>query len=147
MAAWRPLKRREFVRIRPVTDSYLRRSGLRIITVWDRVNDEIAREFAVSCPTLLGLTDQGGSYHKTNHGLRTIALTPTYTSTVGELLAGITNAAAGWNGAKPMFLIGQADVWNVGPAGVLKAAGELDPGKYRIVRPDQLFQLCHEGGE
>jgi hypothetical protein len=130
-----------------LTDSYLRRSGLRIITVWDRVNDNIAQTFAAKCPTLLGLTDQSGTYHKTDNGLRTIALTPTYTSSIGELLAGITNAAAGWNGAKPMFIIGQADVWNVGPTGLVKAARELDPGRYRLVRPDQLFLLCHAGGD
>jgi hypothetical protein len=81
-----------------------------------------------------------------NLGLRTIGLTPTYTSTVGEMIAGITNAAAGWNGSAPVFIAAQSDVWNLGPTGLAKVAKALDPNKYILVRPDQLFILANKTG-
>jgi len=129
-----------------VSAPYLQRSGLRVITIWDRVTASVARSFATNCPTLLGLTDQRGTYNKVNLGLRTIGLTPTYTSTVGEMIAGITNAAADWNGSAPVFIAAQSDVWNLAPAGLAKVAKALDPNKYILVRPDQLFILANKNG-
>src|SRR5260221_14020190 len=64
-----------------VSDSYLRRSGLRLITIWDRVTPAVARAFATNCQSLFGLTDQsGGTYTSTNFGLRTMGLTVSYSS-------------------------------------------------------------------
>jgi hypothetical protein len=125
-----------------VSAPYLRRAGLRIITIWDRVNSLVAGSFAAHCPDLLGLTDQSGTYSHVDSGLRTIKLTPTYTSTVGEMLAGITNAAADWNGTAPIFIAAQSDVWHLGPSDLVKVAQALDPEKYKLVRADQLFQLA-----
>jgi hypothetical protein len=48
--------------------------------------------------------------------LRTIKLTPAYTSTVGEMVASITNAASGWNGMAPLFIAAQSD--DRGEAGI-----------------------------
>jgi hypothetical protein len=127
-----------------VSAPYLQRSGLRIITVWDKVNDLVARSFATHCPDLLGLTDESGTYSGVDSGLRTIKLTPAYTSTVGEMLAGITNAAAGWNGKSPLFIAAQSDVWHLGPADLVKVAQALDQSKYKLVRPDHLFMLTHQ---
>jgi hypothetical protein len=129
-----------------VSAPYMKESGLRIITVWDKVNDDVARAFAANCPTLLGLTDQSGKYTKLIAGLQTIRLTPTYTSTVGEMIAGITNAAAGWNGSAPLFIAAQSDVWHLGPAGLVKVAEALDSSEYKLVRPDQLFLLARQKG-
>ncbi|HEY3857273.1 MAG TPA: hypothetical protein VGO67_23055 [Verrucomicrobiae bacterium] len=127
-----------------VSAPYLKQSGLRVITIWDRVNDNVARAFATNCSTLLGLTDQSGKYSKVNLGLQTIRLTPTYTSTVGEMIAGITNAAAGWNGNAPLFIAAQSDVWHLGPSGLAKVAEALDGSEYKLVRPDQLFLLAKQ---
>ena len=129
-----------------VSAPYLARSGLRVITIWDRVNDRVADAFAHDCPTLLGLTDQSGDYSSVQHGLRTIKLTPTYTSTVRELVQYIEQAAEGWNGAAPVFIAAQADVWNMSPASLVRAARRLDPKKYVLVRPDQLFMLANQAG-
>jgi len=128
----------EFAR---VSDPYLQRSGLRVITIWDRVTHPVGRAFAANCLSLLGLTDQSGNYNATDQGLQTIGLTPTYTSTVRELKEWIVNAAASWNGAAPLFIAAQANVWNMGPTELAEVARELDPKKYKLVRPDQLFLL------
>lgn len=123
------------------TSPYLQRSGLRVITIWDRVTPEVACAFATNCPSLLGLTDQSGKYFAVNLGLQTIGLTPTYTSSVSKMIEYITNAAADWNGTAPLFIAAQANVWNLGPEGLREVARQLDTNEYRLVRPDQLFQL------
>jgi hypothetical protein len=122
-----------------ISAPYLERSGLRVITVWDEVTGPVAQAFATNCPHLLGLTDQSGSYGQVNLGLQTIRLTPTYTSTVGEMIAGITNAATNWHGDAPLFIAAQSDVWHLGPADLVRVARALDTNKYKLVRPDQLF--------
>jgi len=127
-----------------VSAPYLQRSGLRVITIWDEVTRSVAQSYAAHCPNLLGLTDYGGKYNKVDLGLRTIPLTPTYTSSVGKMIAGITNAAASWNGTAPLFIAAQSDVWHLGSAGLLKVAGALDEKKYKLVRPDQLFLLANQ---
>jgi len=130
-----------------VSAPYLQRSGLRVITIWDRVNTRMAQSFATNCPNLLGLTDQRGRYNKVDAGLRTIGLTPTYTSTVKEMIAGITNAAKAWHGEAPLFIAAQCNVWNLGPAGLLDVAHALDTNQYKLVRPDHLFLLAHQAME
>ena len=127
-----------------ISAPYLQRGGLRVITIWDRVNGTVASAFAARCPDLLGLTDQSGTYSGVNSGLRTIKLTPTYTSTTNEMLTWITNAATSWSGKSPLFIAAQANVWNVGPDELVKVAAGLDPAKYRLVRPDHLFLLANQ---
>ncbi|MEI9863485.1 MAG: hypothetical protein WDN00_02810 [Limisphaerales bacterium] len=125
-----------------ITDSYLQRSGLRIITIWDQVTTGVARAFATNCPTLLGLTDQsGGTYTSVNLGLRTLGLTVTYSPDVNAIISGITNAAASWNGTAPMFIGAQGVPWSLTPADLLTVANALDVNKYVLVRPDHLFML------
>lgn len=126
------------------SDGYLQRAGLHTITVWDRVNSSIAQAFAANCPTLLGLLDQSGNYNAVNSGLRTIGLTPTYASTTNDMISAITSAAGGWNGTAPVFVVAQADTWNLGPSDLLKIANAMNTNEYRFVRPDHLFLLAQQ---
>jgi len=144
MDRWNAANLATFARL---SGPYLERSGLRVITVWDKVNRSIARAFATNCPSLLGLTDEHGKYSAVNLGLRTIRLTPAYSSHVDEMIFHITNAAASWNGRQPLFIAAQADVWHIGPTGLAKIAATLDPAKYKIVRPDHLFLLANQAGK
>jgi hypothetical protein len=80
-------------------------------------------------------------------GLRSIGLTPTYTSTVAEMVAGITNAAANWSSNAPLFIAAQSDVWHLGPAGLRNVARALDTNKYKLVRPDHLFLLSKQASQ
>ncbi|MDB6111000.1 MAG: Alpha-tubulin suppressor and related protein-like protein, partial [Pedosphaera sp.] len=126
-----------------LSDGYLQRAGLRVITIWDRVTTGIAQAFATNCPTLLGLADQNGTYNTVDRGLRTIGLTPTYASLTSQMLSGITNATAGWSGTTPLFLAAQATVWSLGPADMLAIANSFDTNKFKFVRPDHLFMLAN----
>ncbi len=125
-----------------VSDSYLQQTGLRVITIWDQVTTGVAQAFATNCPTLLGLTDQsGGNYTTVNLGLRTVGLTVSYSSSASDILNGITNAAASWNGTAPFFIAAQAVSWNLGATDLRNIASSLDTNKYVFVRPDHLFLL------
>lgn len=128
-----------------ITDPYLQRTGLRIITVWDDVTTGVAQAFATNCPTLLGLTDQNeNNGTRVDLGLRTILCTVGYSSDVSYFTNKIISAAAGWNGTAPIFIVAQADTWGLQPsdmATVANALTALDPNKYVFVRPDHLFML------
>jgi hypothetical protein len=138
---WAPSNQVAFAEM---SEPYLRQSGLRVITVWDRVNDSVASAFAQKCPSLLGLTDQGQDYSKVVDGLRTIKLTPAYTSSVREMIAHIKSAATNWNGSAPLFIAAQSDIWRVGPRDLLKVAEALPASEYKLVRPDHLFLLANQ---
>lgn len=122
-------------------DAYLQHSGCRSITVWDNVTTGSAQAFATNCPTLLGLFDDGGSYNNVNLGLKTLALTPTYSSSTNAIISAINNAAAGWNGSAPLFIVGQAVTWSLTPSDLLNIANAFDTNRFEFVRPDHLFLL------
>jgi hypothetical protein len=126
-----------------LSNGYLQRSGLRIVTVWDSVNSGIARAYATNCPTLLGLTDQNGTYNAVDLGLRTIAFNPTYPSLITQMTSGISNAAAGWNGSAPLFIAAQADVWGLSPSDLLMVVNSFNTNNYQFVRADHLFMLAN----
>ncbi len=139
MQRWNPANLAAFTR---TTDSYLRQSGVRTITIWDQVTTGVARSFATNCTTLLGLTDQsGGTYTSVNLGLRSVGLTVTYSPDTNAIYSGITNAARNWTGTSPMFLAVQAVSWNLTVADLKAVLSFLDPAKYSAVRPDHLFLL------
>jgi len=127
------------------SDSYLQRTGLRIITVWDDVTTGVAQAFATNCPTLLGLTDQNeNNGTRVDLGLRTIMLTVGYSPDTNYFISKITGAASGWNGTAPVFIAAQANTWGFHPSDMVTVANALtalDPNKYKIVRPDHLFML------
>ncbi|HSY17434.1 MAG TPA: LamG-like jellyroll fold domain-containing protein [Candidatus Acidoferrales bacterium] len=128
-----------------ISDSYLQRSGLRIITMWDSVPTGVARAFATNCQTLFGLTDQsGGNYTSINLGLRTLGLAAPYDSLTNDIITQINNAAAGWNGTSPMFLGAQAVVWSLGPDDLRNITTYFDPNKFVFVRADHLFMLYNQ---
>jgi len=128
-----------------ISDSYLQRSGLRVITMWDSVPAGVARAFATNCPTLLGLTDQsGGNYTSVNLGLRTLGLAAPYDSLTNDIVNQINGAAASWNGTSPMFIGAQAVVWDLGPADLRTLTAHFDTNKFVFVRADHLFMLYNQ---
>jgi hypothetical protein len=138
---WKPADLDAFTKI---TNPYLERSGIRIITVWLNVTEEIGSSFAANCPALLGLmSHEGGSREKIFGNLPVIGFIEhaNYANSVKQLRDHINQAAQDWNGASPMFLAVQANAWSLGPSDLLTLANSLDPNKFRLVRPDHLFEL------
>ena len=130
-----------------ISESYFQRSGLRVITVWNRVTAAIANAFATNCPSLLGITDQNGvGYTALDSGLPVagFAANANYTSKVANLLNGITSATNNWDGTTPRFVALQGNGWDISPADCQKIAAKLDKRKFAIVRPDHFFLLLKE---
>jgi hypothetical protein len=141
---WKPSDLDAFTKL---TNPYLERSGLRIITVWLRVNDAIGKSFAANCPALLGLiSHEGGTRAEAFGALPMIGLVghANYAGSVEQLRSGIERAAADWNGSEPKFLAVQANAWRVRPTGLLQLTELLDTNRFTVVRPDHLFQLFKE---
>ena len=126
-----------------LSSGYLQRSGLRIVTVWDSVNSGVAQAYATNCPSLLGLTDQAGSYNAVNFGLRTMPENPTYPSLVSQMTNAIIAATNGWNGSAPLFIAAQADVWGIDPNALLTIANMFQSSNIQFVRADHLFMLAN----
>lgn len=138
---WKPADLDAFTKI---TNPYLERSGIRIITVWLHVNDEIGNAFAANCPALLGVMSQeGGSREAVFGNLPMIGFVAkaSYADTVVQLRAGFDRAAQGWDGSAPRFVAVQANAWNITPSDFQELAESLDTNKFVVVRPDHLFEL------
>lgn len=126
---------------------YLQRSGMTSITVWLTVSGSTGDSYAANCPTLVGVNDQSGGYYTTHDETLPVIGFPgsaNYASTAAQLISGITNAAATWNGAAPMFIAVQGSGWDITPADCQTIAQALNPNEYVVVRPDHLFMLYRE---
>ena len=138
---WKPADLDAFTKI---TNPYLERSGLRIITVWLRVDDAIGNSFGANCPALLGLMSHaGGSREQLFGALPMMGFVEgaNYANSVAKLHASLDEAAKDWNGTAPKFLAVQASAWRVPPSGLAQLAEVLDTNKFVLVRPDHWFQL------
>lgn len=130
-----------------VTESYLQRSGLRVITVWNEITPAVAAAYAANCPSLLGITDQHDTGKaQVQSGLPTLgfARNGSYDSSVAHLLTSITNAARDWNGSAPMFIAVQGNAWDISLVDCVTIARALDKRKFVMIRPDHLFQLYRQ---
>lgn len=129
------------------SNPYLQQTGIRTITVWDTVSSATGAAYATNCPTLVGINDGDDGYYETHDGTLPVLGFPSeghYATNSAELLYAITNTAKYWTPSSRMFIPVQARSWTVTPADCLKVANELNPDKYVVVRPDQLFLLYQE---
>lgn len=132
------------------TETYNRRAGFRVVTVWNTItggiNQNVGQSFAANAPSLLGLTAQntGGGLTIYSSSLPGMALGCNYCTGEQAMKDHIATAASGWNGASPRFIIIQAQPWtNVTPTSFKNVATSLNTN-YVVVRPDHLFQLIRE---
>jgi len=132
------------------TDDYNRRAGFRVITIWNTItggiNQNVGQSFASLSPSLLGLTAQntGGGLTVYNNSLPGMALSCNYCTNEQAMKDHIANAAAGWNGTSPRFIIIQAQPWtDIKPTNFKNVANSLN-SDYIVVRPDHIFQLIRE---
>src|ERR1035437_8487406 len=121
------------------SNPYLQRSGMSSITVWESVSRATAYASAANCPSLVGLNDFGGGNYATNYGTLPIVGFPAnanYAATAALLITGISNAAASWNGSKPLFIAVEGSGWTISPADCQTIANSLNTNEYVVVRPD-----------
>ena len=137
-----------------LTQRYIEKAGLRVITIWDNISTSQRKAFADNCPYLYGLTindyerQTGRLAYAVQSGWLPIA--PQYPCYRGDI-DGITDFfnrdIKNFKGTAPMFVTGQADVWNLGPDKLIALKDRLDalsPGNVNIVRADHWFSYYNE---
>ena len=137
-----------------LTQRYIEKAGLRVITIWDNISTTQRKAFADNCPYLYGLTindyerQNGRLPYAVQSGWLTIA--PQYPCYRGDI-DGITDFfnrdIKNFTGNAPMFVTGQADVWNLGPDKLVALKDRLNalaPGNVSIVRADHWFSYYNE---
>ena len=137
-----------------LTQRYIEKAGLRVITIWDNISTSQRKAFADNCPYLYGLTindyekQSGRLPYAVQSGWLPIA--PQYPCYRGDI-DGITDFfnrdIKNFTGNAPMFVTGQADVWNLGPdklVALKTRLNALSPGNVKIVRADHWFSYYNE---
>ncbi|MGN6560389.1 MAG: discoidin domain-containing protein, partial [Candidatus Nitrosocosmicus sp.] len=137
-----------------LTQRYLERSGLRVITVWDQINENQMNMYTNNCRYLYGVTQQDWQkqqgkipvYVKQNK-LAFIPNYPCYTNNVENIIDMNEEAIAEFDGSHPIFITSQAVAWKVGPDSIIalkKKLEKLSPGNIVICRADHFFALYNE---
>ena len=137
-----------------LTQRYIEKAGLRVITIWDNISTSQRKAFAENCPYLYGLTindyerQSGRLAYAVQSGWLPIA--PQYPCYRGDI-DGITDFfnrdIKNFNGTKPIFVTGQAEVWKLGPDQLIALKDRLNalsPGNVKIVRADHWFSYYSE---
>ncbi len=137
-----------------LTQRYLEKSGLRVITIWDDISAVQRRAYAENCPYLYGLTindwerQTGRLTSKVQSGWLPITpLYPCYANGVDVITDFFNRDIKNFKGTTPMFVTGQGTVWDVGPDKLIALKDKLEalsPGNVNIVRADHWFSYYNE---
>ena len=133
------------------TQQYLEKSGLRIITIWDEINDEQRSAYARYCRYLYGLTLQDWEHQPyklptlvQDRNLPVIANLPCYANGVDVIYSFWQDTIAKFDGSKPLFLSAQGESWKMGPDNIVALKERLEAlslGNIVICRGDHFFNL------
>lgn len=136
-----------------LTETYLQRSGIRVITIWDNASPMVRASYEKNIRNLYGATVQDfggiGSVASSieNNRVHFEKLLSAYAGNVDHIRNTINNSIAKWDGNSPIFLAFQADIWSVTPDMLIKLGEDLYkqyPDKIEVVRADHYFNLLNE---
>ncbi len=134
-----------------LTERYLQRSGLRVVTIWDQASPMHRAAYARHCPSLYGLTVQNFrdspdvAPSVENGRLYFEKLQIPYAGTYNHVNESITERLDAWDRRSPLFLAYQMSVWhNMKPDRILELYRELlerYPGEVEFIRADHYFNM------
>lgn len=137
-----------------LTQRYLEKAGLRVITIWDNVSDKQCKVYADNCSYLYGLTindwerQVGRLTAKVQSDWLPVAVQyPCYANGVDVITDFFNRDIKNFKGNEPMFVTGQATVWDAGPDKLValnEKLNALSPGNVKIVRADHWFSYYNE---
>ncbi|MBR6033121.1 MAG: discoidin domain-containing protein [Bacteroidaceae bacterium] len=137
-----------------LTQRYLEKAGLRVITIWDDISTTQRKVYADNCPYLYGLTindwERQSGRLTTKVQSKWLPITvqyPCYANGVDVITDFFNRDIKNFTGAEPMFVTGQATVWDVGPDKLIALKDKLNalsPGNVNIVRADHWFSYYNE---
>jgi hypothetical protein len=137
-----------------LTETYLERSGLRVVTIWDNATPRQRTSYANQCRYLYGATVQNfkdvpsvqGSVERDR--LRFDKLVIPYGTTYAHIRGSLAGEIRTWNGNAPRFLAYQVSIWKeMKPGRILELQDDLGrefPGKVQFVRADHYFNLYNQ---
>lgn len=137
-----------------MSETYLQRSGLRVITIWDNATEMQRASYERNCRNLYGATVQNfkdvpsvrGSFESDR--VRFDKLVIPYAGSIEHLESSLQQKVGDWNGEEPLFLAYQVDVWNeLKPDRIVEIASRLQakfPNSIEFVRADHYFNLFNE---
>ncbi|MDR0700734.1 MAG: discoidin domain-containing protein [Tannerella sp.] len=143
-----------FNRYLQLTQTYLEKSGLRVITVWDEINENQMEAYASCCRYLYGATQQDWqkrpgkipTYVKQNR-LAFLPNYPCYTNSTDVFVDMNRDTIVNFDGSHPVFLTAQGVSWRMGPDSLVvlrEKLEKLSPGKIVFCRGDHFFALYNE---
>ena len=137
-----------------LTQRYIEKAGLRVITIWDDISTAQRKAYADNCPYLYGLTindwerqDSRLTTKVQSKWLPITPLYPCYANSVNVITNFFNRDIKNFKGTAPMFVTGQATVWDVGPDKLIALKDSLEkrsPGNIKIVRADHWFSYYNE---
>lgn len=137
-----------------LTQRYLEKTGLRVVTIWDDISAVQRKVYADNCPYLYGLTvndwerQSGRLAAKVQSGwLPIVPQYPCYANGVDVITDFFNRDIQNFGASEPMFVTGQATVWDAGPDKLVALKQRLDalaPGNVSIVRADHWFSYYNE---
>ena len=150
---WNTTKQAEFDPYARLTQQYLEKSGLRIITVWDEVNEEQMDSYATNCRHLYGVTQEDWERHDKlsiitkQNKLAFIPNLPCYAGDVNVIYSFWKDTITAFDGSRPLFLSAQGKSWEMEPNNIVELKERLEklsPGNIVICRGDHFFSLFNE---
>ena len=137
-----------------LTQRYIEKAGLRVITIWDDISTVQRKAYADNCSYLYGLTindweRQAGrlTAKVQSNWLPIVPQYPCYANGTGVITDFFNRDIKDFTGTEPMFVTGQATVWDVGPDKLIELRTKLNalsPGNVSIVRADHWFSYYNE---
>lgn len=137
-----------------LTQTYLERSGLRVVTIWDDASPMLRDAYAANCRNLYGATVQNFKDVPSVAGgfsgdrVRFDRLVIPYAGSYDHLHGSLRDQIRRWDGNGPEFVSYQADIWGeLKPQRLNQVQEDLVrefPGKIEFVRADHYFALINE---
>jgi hypothetical protein len=137
-----------------LTETYLQRSGMRVITIWDDATPMQRQAYERHGRQLYGATVQNFkdvpavASSVENHRVRFDRLIIPYAGSLEHIGGSLEREIGRWNGKSPLFLSYQVDAWSqLKPAKLLELRDKLNvnfPGKVEFVRADHYFNLFNQ---
>ena len=143
----------KFDKYMQLTQTYMERSGMRAITIWDLVDERHRASYATYGRYLYGCTTQNWMGKADplliTKNMAFIANTPCYAGDANAIINQFTNQIKAWDGNSPLFLSAQGNVWAMTPSAlknILKKLNKIEGAedKVELMRADHFFALINE---
>lgn len=150
---WNTTEKKDLDPYTRFTQEYLEKSGLRVITLWDEINEDQMESFVKNCRYLYGATQQDWEKREklftiTKHDkLAFIPNYPCYANGIDVIFNMNKKSIEEFDGTKPLFLTAQGESWKMGPENIVLLKEKVEsiaPGNVVICRGDHFFALYNE---